>query len=169
MRNTSYRDPLTGKILAERRSGLDRRIPASFSAFITSRQRRRKSRGRRKTDPGAYVDIYGSRAWSVIIAILILSFMDALLTGLHMAKGSARELNPILGAILTYGGLPAFFSFKAAMTIIPIAVIMIHKEWTLGKYAVRLCFWAYILLSIYHLYLIFGSRIIRGVFFSGGS
>jgi len=114
-------------------------------------------------DRGAYVDIYDSRTWSIAITIVVLSLMDALLTCFHMLRGSARELNPILSAILAYGGLPAFFTFKAAMTILPISVIMIHKEWALGRYAVRLCLWAYILLSIYHLYLISGVPILQAM------
>jgi hypothetical protein len=88
--------------------------------------------------------------------------MDALLTGFHMTKGTAREMNPILDTVLAYGGLPAFFSVKAAMTILPVAIIMIHKEWTMGKYAARLCLWAYILLACYHLYLICGVQIVKG-------
>jgi hypothetical protein len=160
----TYRDPLTGKMLAERRTGMDRRYSASLFASLASRHRRRKSRGRRITDRGAYVDIYDSRTWGIVIAILLLSLMDALLTGLHMVGGSARELNPILNAVLAHGGLPAFFSVKAAMTILPVAIIMIHKEWTLGKHAARLCLWAYILLSFYHLYLIFGVQTIGSLF-----
>ena len=160
----TYRDPLTGKLLAERRTGVDRRNSTSIFAFLTSRHRRRKSRGRRAKDGGAYVDIYDARTWSIVITILLLSLMDALLTGLHMIGGSARELNPILNAVLTIGGLPAFFSVKAAMTILPVAIIMIHKEWALGRYAARLCLWAYILLSFYHLYLIFGIQKIGGFF-----
>jgi hypothetical protein len=163
MGNKTYSDPLSGEELAERRSGVDRRSPKSFLAFLSSQYRRRKSRGRRKTDRGAYVDIYDGRTWSIVVTILVLSLMDALLTCLHMNRGSARELNPILNAILIYGGLPAFFTFKAAMTILPIAVIMIHKEWTLGKYAAKLCLWAYILLSIYHLFLISGAPVLHAM------
>ena len=81
--------------------------------------------------------------------------MDALLTGLHMIRGSARELNPLLNAVLDWGGLPAFYSAKAAMTILPISVILIHKEWSLARYAARLVLWAYVLLSFYHLFLLF--------------
>jgi hypothetical protein len=142
-------------MLAERRSGTDRRDEASFWALLFSRQKRRKSRGRRRTDRGAYVDLYDSRTWCIVAAILILSFMDALLTGLHVIRGSARELNPIMKAVLRYGGLPAFFSAKAALTIIPVSIIMIHKEWTLAKYAARLVLWAYLLLTLYHLFLLF--------------
>ena len=163
MENKTYHDPLTQEEIAERRSGIDRRSSKSFLSFLASQNRRRKSRGRRKTDRGAYVDIYDSRTWSIVITVVVLSLMDALLTGFHMIRGSARELNPILSAIIAYGGLPAFFTFKAAMTLLPIAVIMIHKEWTMGRYAVRLCLWAYVLLSIYHLYLITGIPIVRAL------
>jgi len=126
------------------------------------------SRGRRRTDQGAYVDVYGSRTWIVVIAVLILSFMDALLTGWHMIRGSAREVNPVMRAIIDYGGLSAFFTAKAALTVIPMAVIMIHKEWTLGKYAARFCLWSYVCISLYHLYLIFGAQKITGFFIARG-
>jgi hypothetical protein len=153
-----YNNPSAGNILAEKRSGPDRRVFTSFFEVLTSKQRRRRSKGRRRTDRGAYVDIYDSRTWCIAIAVLLLSFLDALLTALHMTRGSARELNPILNAILEQGGLPAFFSAKAAMTIIPMAIILIHKEWTLGRFAARLCLWAYILLTFYHLYLIYAVQ-----------
>ena len=44
------------------------------------------------------------------------------------------------------------------MTILPVAIIMLHKEWALGRYAARLCLWSYIILSLYHMYLIFGAQ-----------
>ena len=120
--------------------------------------RRRRTRGRRKTDQGAYVDIYDARSWSVAVAVLVLSLIDAVLTGLYVIQGSAREWNPVLKAVLNHGGLIVFFGAKAAMTIFPMAVILVHKEWTLGRYAARLCLWAYILIFLYHFYLIFGAR-----------
>ncbi len=158
----TYRDQSTGETLTERRSGAARRIPAPFPSLFTGKPRRRKSRGRRKTDSGAYVDLYDSRSLCIAVAVLILSFIDALLTGVHLMRGSARELNPILNAVLNHGGLPAFFGAKAAMTIFPVAIVLIHKEWALGRYAARLCLWSYILLSCYHMYLIFGVRQING-------
>ncbi len=81
-----------------------------------------------------------------------------------MIRGSAKELNPLLNAVLAHGGLPAFFTVKAALTILPMAVILIHKEWTLGRYAARLCLITYLLLSFYHLYLIFGVEKFQGFF-----
>jgi hypothetical protein len=153
-----YSDPETGRLLVERRSGIDRRNRGIILALFNIKYRRRRSKGRRKTDKGGYVDTYDIRTWGVAISILTLSLMDAILTGLHLHRGSARELNPIMNAVLNRGGIPAFFGVKAMMTILPVAIIVLHKEWALGRYAARLCLWSYIILSIYHLYLIFCAQ-----------
>jgi hypothetical protein len=149
-----YRDSETGRILAERRSGGDRRAPRLFFSVFINSFRRRKSGGRRETDKGGYVDVYGWRTWIVLIGVLVLSAVDAVMTAIHVVRGTALEMNPIMAAIINHGGLPAFFGAKAAMTIFPMAVIVVHKEWPMGKLAARVCLWAYALLSLYHLYLI---------------
>jgi hypothetical protein len=158
MGNIFYQAPVTGKRVPERRTGIDRRAPRAFSSVFKSRFRRRKDKGRRKTDQGAYVDLYDSRSWSVAITVLILSCMDAVMTALHMIRGSARELNPVMNAVISYAGLPAFIVVKVTMTSFPMAILLIHKEWTMGKYAARLCLWSYILISLYHLYLVFAAQ-----------
>jgi hypothetical protein len=154
MTKRAYRDLVTGRALFERRTGGDRRAPTSFFSVFNNRFRRRKSRGRRKTDGGRYVDVYGWRTWSVLIAVLALSAADAILTALHVVGGTAIEVNPIMAAIIRHWGLPAFFGAKAAMTVFPMAVIVVHKEWPSGKLAARVCLWVYALLSLYHLYLL---------------
>jgi len=164
MKSNCYRDPATGEVCVERRSGSDRRYPASFKSLFARSFRRRKSCGRRKADKGAYVDIYDTRTWSIAVAVLILSAMDALLTWMHLGRGTAEELNPILKEVINHGGMPAFFAAKVAMTIFPMAVIMVHKEWTLGRYAARLCLMAYILLSCYHIYLVYAARHLLALF-----
>jgi len=158
MKNHCYRDTATGEMRTERRSGADRRYPPFFASLFARGPRRRKSRGRRKTDKGAYVDIYDAKTWSIATAVVILSLIDAFLTWMHLDRGTARELNPMLKEIIDHGGLPAFFAAKGALTVFPIAVIMVHKEWALGKYAARLCLLAYIIIFCYHLFLIFGVR-----------
>jgi hypothetical protein len=157
-KNYFYSDPATEKVCVERRSGVDRRSRGIILSLCGIKHRRRKTKGRRQTDRGGYVDIYDFRTWGIALSILALSLMDATLTGLHLLKGSARELNPIMNAVLNYGGIPAFFGVKAIMTILPVAIIMLHKEWALGRYAARLCLWSYIILSLYHIYLIFGVQ-----------
>ena len=88
------------------------------------------------------------------ISILLLSTLDAVLTGMQIRTGYFREANPLMNAVLVYGGVHSFVSIKLAMTAIPLAIIVLHKEWAVARFAARLCLWAYILLTFYHLYLI---------------
>jgi hypothetical protein len=155
MNKRFYRDPISGDLLPERRSGTDRRNVMSFRGLFARRPLRRKSRGRRKTDPGSYVDRYDSRSCIVAISVLILSFMDAVLTRMHLLRGTAVEANPIMRAVIEHGGFPFFYVAKATMTFFPVIVILIHKEWALGRFAAKLCLLAYVLLTCYHLFLLF--------------
>lgn len=154
MKEKLHSDFSSGTVFAERRSGVDRRKRSMLAAIFRSGPRRRGKSGRRKADAGGYVDVYDLRTWSIAAAVLVLSLADAILTGFHVHGGSAYELNPVMKAVLNQGGLPAFFGLKAVMTILPMGLIMLHKEWTLGRYAARLCLFSYILVSLYHLYLI---------------
>jgi len=43
---------------------------------------------------------------------------------------------------------------KAMLTALPLAVIILHKNWALGRRAARMCLWSYILVSLYHIYLV---------------
>lgn len=153
MKNESYINPTTGKVLSDRRSGTDRRDHRSIFPFSYLGPLRRKRSGRRKEDTG-YVDLYDARTWMMAISVILLSLMDAILTQQHLAIGSAEEMNPIMQAVIHIGGIPAFYGAKGFLTLVAVAIIMLHKEWALGKYAARFCLWAYIFLSLYHLYLV---------------
>lgn len=157
MERGEFIDPVTGTRKPERRSGVDRRDAPSLGVLLRTRPRRRRSRGRRATDRGGYVDIYDSRTWGIALSVCALSLADALLTRMHLLRGSAEEWNPLMKAVISEAGMPAFFALKLAMTVIPMALILVHKEWVLGRYAARLCLWAYILLSCYHVYLLFAA------------
>ncbi len=130
-------------------------FPPRFASF-----RRRSSRGRRKTDRGGYVDIYDRGSWVVALTVMALSFVDAVLTVLQVEKGIVREANPIMNAVLAWGGAYVFFSLKAAMTAFALAIIIIHKEWALARYMARLCLACYIVILIYHMYLVSGSGLV---------
>ena len=146
-------DPETGESTSDRRSGKDRRDSRSIFPLSYLGPLRRKRGGRRKGDTG-YVDIYDFGTWAMAGSVVLLSLMDALLTHQHLAIGSAREVNPIMQAVIHVGGMPAFYAAKGFLTLAAVVIIMLHKEWKLGKYAARFCLWAYIFLSVYHLYLI---------------
>ncbi len=154
MEELLLRDPSIGAAFVDKRSGRDRRKRALVPPLFGRQHRRRRASGRRKTDQERYVDVYDLRSWSIALSVLILSFFDAIITGLHVLRGTAREANPILNAVLEKGGIPAFFSVKAMMTALPLAIIMLHKEWKLGRYAAWLCLCSYLLVALYHLYLV---------------
>jgi hypothetical protein len=140
---------------SERRSGQDCRQPAGFPPQFSS-QRRRRSKGRRKTDRGGYVDIYDRGSWIIALSVLGLSLLDAILTVLQIERGVVREANPIMNMVITWGGVYAFFSLKAAMTAFALAIIMLHKEWVLARHMARLCVGCYVLILFYHIYLLNG-------------
>ncbi len=149
-------DPSPGKrtyAADDRRSGLDRRRTQSFPPPFSA-QRRRTSRGRRKTDRGAYVDSYDMHTCAVAIGVLALSLLDAILTGIQIMQGKSREANPLMNMVIHQGGLVTFFSLKVAMTSFPLAILVVHKEWTLARYAARLCLACYVVIALYHLYLV---------------
>lgn len=144
--------PEKSTFLVERRSGIVRRrrgLPLLFSS-----PRRRRSKGRRKTDEADYVDIYDFRTWAVTISILVLSLIDALLTWFQISQGRASEANPLMYAVIRWGGAYPFFGVKIAMTAFPLAILMLHKEWRLARFAARICLWSYILIALYHFYLV---------------
>jgi len=137
---------------AERRSGMERRTYAQPRFF--SAHRRRKNKGRRRTDPANYVDVYDARTWGVALSVLILSLMDALLTSFQISTGRLQEANPLMHLVIVRGGIYTFVGLKAAMTALPLAIIILHQEWKLARYAARLCLWSYILIALYHIYLL---------------
>jgi hypothetical protein len=100
------------------------------------------------------VDVYDARSWGVALAILLLSLIDAALTGVHITDGRSSEANPVMSMAIDQGGLITFFGLKIAMTAFPLAIILIHKEWRLARYAARLCLGSYLLVSLYHIYLL---------------
>jgi len=137
-----------------RYSGSGRRKPVSLLEVFSFGPRRRKSRGRRRNDPGAYVDIYDARSYGAAVSILILSLLDTLLTHSLLIRGIAEEANPIMRAIIESGGFPAFYVAKIVMTTLPVAIILIHKEWSFGRYAARFCLWVYIFLLFWHIFIL---------------
>ena len=153
MNSQSAVPSVTPRVNSERRDSSERRSPPTFPPQFSS-QRRRHSKGRRKTDPGGYVDIYDRGSWALAAAVMGLSFLDAVLTVVQIRRGVVREANPLMGEVLKWGGIYVFFSLKTAMTAFPLAIIILHKEWALARYMARVCLLFYVLILIYHLFLV---------------
>jgi hypothetical protein len=152
MKHKLYRDLDTGKSFTDRRLHSDRRNRFSVFPLSYLGPLRRKKAGRREGDIG-YVDVYGFRTWVMAVSLILLSLMDAVLTQQHLLVGSAREANPFMEILIRRGGMPVFYGAKIVLTLVAVGIIMLHKEWALGRYAARFCLWIYILLSLYHIYL----------------
>lgn len=132
----------------------DRRRPPGFPPLFSGWRRRRRP-GRRTTDPPGYVDIYDRGSWLVAMAILGMSFLDAAFTTLQLHHQNVREANPLMAMVLSSGGVHTFICVKSALTALPLAIIILHKEWALARFAARLVLLAYVLTTAYHLYLLF--------------
>ncbi len=86
--------------------------------------------------------------------MLGLSLLDAAFTGAEISTGKVIEANPLMHAAMTRGGLATFVGLKAAMTALPVAFLVLHKEWPLARFTALLCLWSYILIAFYHFYLV---------------
>lgn len=120
---------------------------------MLSRFRRRKSTGRRTEDKIGYVDVYGPRTWIFAFSVLALSVLDAVLTGREISSGMVQEANPVMRVALRWGGMYTFYGVKAALTALPLAVLVLHKAWPIAKFVAWICLWCYILIALYHFYL----------------
>jgi len=140
--------------LIERRFGEDRRRRPKLLPLFTMFGRRRKW-GRRGSDPAGYVDLYDWRTWAVAISVLILCCLDAILTSLQISAGRVEEINPLMAHVLRSGGPHLFFALKVAFTSLALAVIVLHKDFRIGRLAARFSLWSYILVAVYHLCLVF--------------
>ncbi len=139
----------------DRRLGPDRRRH-NFWRALFSKHRRRRNTGRRAQDTIGYVDYYDRKTWLLAGLLFGLSLLDAAFTGFEISGGSVREANPLMRLTMSQGGMGAFFAIKAALTALPLAILMMHKEWRLARITVWVCISSYLLINLYHLYIVFG-------------
>ena len=99
------------------------------------------------------MDQYDPRTWGLALSVLVLSIFDAVLTALQILQGRSREANPLMAAVIHYGGMWTFFSLKAAMTAFPLAILVLHQEWKTARFAAWVCLWCYVAVFAYHLYI----------------
>jgi len=111
---------------SERRVLTDRRASATKPlCFYTFRGRRKKSR-RLDERKNYYVDRYNVRYLVLIVAILILCFLDAYLTLLLLQVG-AIELNPFMLFFIKKEVVLSMV-VKYVMTATALIIILVHKN-----------------------------------------
>ena len=109
-------------IFIERRSGIDRRKARLGGIrqllFNGRRSNLRRADDRRKL---ALLDHYSPKIFAIIVAILLLSLVDAVLTLVLISHG-AVELNPVMAYFLSKGD-STFLIVKYLLTSISVTIV----------------------------------------------
>ncbi len=128
-------------------------FPGLWYLFFGRRKEMRRDEDNRES---YFLDHFSLRIFIVIIAIILLSLTDALLT-LYLIRHGAAEVNPIMEHFLRYGPLP-FLSAKYLLTTASIVLLLIYKNVYIFRTRIRA---KYLFIVIF---LIFASVVIWEVF-----
>ena len=98
-------------------------LPGLRYLFFGRRKEMRRDEDNRES---YFLDHFSLRIFIVIIAIILLSLTDALLT-LYLIRHGAAEVNPVMEHFLRYGPLP-FLAAKYLLTTASIVLLLIYKN-----------------------------------------
>jgi hypothetical protein len=122
--------PAAGTLVADRRSGYDRRS-VSLRSFLRGGLTPRRRGGRRSTDVAFILDWHEPHLLFMAIAILLLSVADALLTLTLLANG-AQEMNPVMDYILA--SYPRLFAVvKMSLTGVGVMILVVCARTTVFR------------------------------------
>lgn len=111
----------------EKRSGKDRRTQQFPKLkYLLFSGRRAKVRRKEDAHHTFYFDRYSSSLFAAIVAILLLSVLDALLT-LHLIGSGSTELNPIMSYFLEYGPF-MFMGAKYFLTCFGVLILLLFRN-----------------------------------------
>ena len=109
---------------------------------------------RRGYDKGEhlFVDLYSTRLFIAVLALLLLSGFDAYMTLTLIDRGNVYEANPFMAYFLEYG----IFHFTAAklfITISAICILCLFKNVRLTRIGLPIAIKIYVLIIAYEFYL----------------
>jgi len=112
---------------AEKRCGRDRRTH-QFPKWRYLLFSGRRAKARRKEDlyRTFYFDRYSSNLFAAIVAILMLSVLDALLT-LYLIDNGSTELNPVMSYFIEYGPF-VFMGAKYLLTCAGVIILLLFRN-----------------------------------------
>jgi hypothetical protein len=132
--------------LNDKRQLSDRRLTSTKSFSIYTLRGRRKKARRFAEAENYYVDRYELRYLFLIIAILILCFLDAFLTVILLQLG-AKELNPFM-LIFIEKDVVLSMVVKYVITALCLIFILVHKNFRIFK-NIRVHSLIYFVLTLY--------------------
>ena len=111
----------------EKRSGKERRTHQfpqwRYLLFSGKRAKARRKEDRHRT---FYFDRYSSNLFAAIVAILMLSVLDALLT-LYLIDNGSTELNPVMSYFIEYGPF-VFMGAKYFLTCTGVIILLLFRN-----------------------------------------
>ncbi len=135
-----------------RTTGDRRRRPTPMISRYTFFGGRRR-RSRRAGDPQAiYVDRLGWKLSSALALIFLFQCLDALFTLVHVSHG-ARELNPVMSALLRIGP-GTFVSSKLAVAGVGLSFLGLHRNFPAVRTGITVLFLLYAGVVGYHFVLL---------------
>ena len=112
---------------AEKRSGKDRRAHQFPKwRYLLFSGRRAKARRKEDIHRTFYFDRYSSNLFAAIVAILMLSVLDALLT-LYLIDNGSTELNPVMSYFIEYGPF-VFMGAKYFLTSAGVIILLLFRN-----------------------------------------
>ncbi|MFO0980357.1 MAG: DUF5658 family protein [Planctomycetota bacterium] len=137
------------RLLADRR----RRPTPAISRYTLFGGRRREFR--RTTDRRGYVDRYPRLLMVLFLGIMALSIADAFCTLRIIHELGGSEANPMMVWALSHGLMP-FLLIKITLTAAGIVILCLHQHFPVVRTAIGGALVLYVLVSLYHLYLLNG-------------
>ena len=111
----------------EKRSGKDRRTHRFRKLkYLLFAGRRTHVRREEDWHGTFYFDRYSSNIFAAIVAILLLSILDALLT-LYLLENGSKELNPVMSYFLKYGPF-VFMGAKYFLTCMGVVILLLFRN-----------------------------------------
>ena len=151
----SFRDPTPALAEVDTATyrGPDRRERPTprFSRYTLLGGRRRGGR-RDGEHENSFVDQYSSRMWLLLVWVALMNAGDSFFTLLHLQDGGI-ELNPVAGLMLQSGRI-GFVALKSFLITLPLAVLCLHKNFSLARLGLWVAAGTYSLLLAYHVSLL---------------
>jgi hypothetical protein len=145
----------------EHRAAQDRRMqPTSvWSAFCFGGRRMHNRRTEEHCLP-YHVDRFSASSLGLILALLIATILDGLLT-LHLLDSGCEEINPLMSGLLRIGVVP-FLLGKYIMTAAGLPLLLIFKNFYLFHTRFRVGYLLPIFVILYLLLLAYQAYLCRG-------
>ena len=150
--STQSRTATAGDPAPAYRGGDRRDAPTPrFSRYTLFGGRRRTGRRDGETE-NSFVDQYSARMWALMIWVALMNAGDSFFTLLHLQDGGI-ELNPVAGLMLETGRI-GFVALKSFLITLPLAVLCLHKNFSLARLGLWVAAGTYSVLLAYHVSLL---------------